>query len=219
MELLLPAALMSAFVTGLTGSVHCALMCGPLACAGAGGSRSGSAIAGWHLGRLFSYALVGALLGAIGRGVSLALTDSVQRVLPFVMAAGLLLTAFDVTKRLGPLPLIGRGARALTSVAAKLAPLERSFLFGVATPLLPCGLLYGLFLAAMASAHPLSGALIMVVFSLGAVPAVVGVQLGAARLAQSERWTFVLRRAVPVAAAVVLVVRALMARADTVACG
>jgi uncharacterized protein len=220
MELtILLAAGTSAFVTGATGSVHCALMCGPLACAGMGRERTVGSVAGWHVGRITAYVLMGALLGAVGRGLSATLVSSVQRVLPWMMAAGLLIAAFDLSKRVGPVPFLGRGAKALVRLAGQVDPTMRSFLLGLATPLLPCGLLYGLFLAAVASASALSGGLLLGAFALGALPAVLTVQLGMQRVTVSPRVSFVLRRVVPMAAAVVLVARALLMRPDVAQCG
>lgn len=213
------AAATSAFVTGVTGSVHCALMCGPLACAGMGRERSAGTVAGWHVGRITAYVLIGALLGAVGRGLSATVLTSAQRVLPWMMAAGLLIAAFDLSKRLGPIPFVGRGAKALVMASGKVDPTTRSFLLGLATPLLPCGLLYGLFLAAVASASAVSGGLLLGAFALGALPAVLTVQLGMKRVTVSPRVSFVLRRVVPVAAAAVLIARALLMRPDVAQCG
>lgn len=214
---MLLAAAIAALVTGATGSLHCALMCGPLACAG-GTSRAG--VLGWQVGRLSSYVLMGAALGAIGRGVSQLVLSEAQRVLPWVMAAGLLITAFDLTKRLPAIPGVSRvtgffAARARTQAS----PGARAFLFGVLTPLLPCGLLYGLFLAAIATADAWSGAALLGAFALGALPALLAVQLGASRLSLSPRVTFIARRLVPVAAAVVLIARALLTRPEVGQCG
>ncbi|MFT3710335.1 MAG: sulfite exporter TauE/SafE family protein [Archangium sp.] len=206
----------TAAVTGATGSVHCALMCGPLACASMGQHRGASAVIGWQLGRLFSYVLLGAAFGALGRGVSSVFLESVTPVLPWVMAIGLVIASLDVGKRLRALPFARRGASTIVAKAnQQQSPLARSFLFGVATPLLPCGLLYGLFLAAMASGGALEGAVLLGAFALGAMPALLGAQLGLAKL-NLPPWV---RRVVPLAAAAVLIVRALLARGEVAHCG
>jgi sulfite exporter TauE/SafE len=208
--------LLGALVAGATGSVHCALMCGPLACASMGTQRSAGAVAGWQVGRLFSYVLIGAALGAVGRGVSHLFLESISRVLPWVMAAGLIATALDLTRHLRALPFTRRGASSIVRAASsQRSPLARSFLFGVATPLLPCGLLYGIFLAAMASGGSLDGALLLGAFALGALPALLTAQLGLSKLTLAP-WV---RRVVPLAAAAVLIARALFARAEVGHCG
>lgn len=211
----------SALVAGATGSLHCALMCGPLACAGlpASGAERRIAAVGWHLGRVVAYTVVGLMLGALGRGVSQGLMLSVQPVLPWVMAAGLVITALDLAKHARPLPGVARISKALARAGAKTTPATRSFLLGAATPFLPCGLLYGLFLAAIATGSPWGGAAVLGSFALGALPALAAVQVGAKRLEASPRLTLVMRRVVPLAAAAVLIVRALMTKDDPAQCG
>jgi uncharacterized protein len=215
--MLATAGALSALVAGVTGSLHCALMCGPLACSTKGASRA--AAVSWHVGRVTAYTFVGLLLGALGRGVSSGLMISVQPVLPWVMAAGLTITALDLARHARPLPGVKWVSTSLVRLGAKLEPATRSFLLGAATPFLPCGLLYGLFLAAIATGTPWGGAAVMGAFSLGAIPAIAALQLGAHRLTLSPRLNLFARRVVPLTAAVVLVVRALMTRADVAKCG
>ena len=201
----------SAAVAGVTGSLHCALMCGPLACAPlpkAGPQRKRAAVA-WHLGRVLAYLSVGALLGGLGAGVARALTVSVQPYLPWVMAAGLVVTALDLARHVKPLPGVAGISRALARWGAKLPPSGRAFALGAATPFLPCGLLYGIFLAALATGSALGGAAVLGAFSLGAVPLLTGVQVGAQAWNRWPAAANVLRRAVPLAAAILLIVRAL----------
>ncbi|MFZ5445504.1 MAG: sulfite exporter TauE/SafE family protein [Myxococcota bacterium] len=214
------AGAVSALAAGLTGSLHCALMCGPLACAGLPreGAKTQAAIA-WHVGRLAAYAVVGLALGLLGRTVSAALLVSVQPVLPWVMAAGLVITAFDLARHVRPIPGVGNVSKALARAGAKLDPTLRTLLLGAATPFLPCGLLYGLFLSAIATGTPWGGAAVMFAFGLGAVPAIAAVQIGAQRLSISPRAATWLRRLVPLAAAAVLIVRALMTKDDPAQCG
>ncbi len=210
--MLATAGALSALVAGVTGSLHCALMCGPLACA-----ARGSPLA-WHLGRVAAYSFVGLLLGALGRGVSRGLLFSIQPVLPWLMAAGLVITALDLARHLRPLPGVKWISTALVRLAAKVQPITRSFLLGAATPFLPCGLLYGLFLAAIATGTPWGGAAVMGAFALGAIPALAALQLGAHKLTLSPRLNVLARRFVPLAAAVLLVIRALMTRAEVPHC-
>jgi sulfite exporter TauE/SafE len=210
---LVAAGASSALAAGLTGSLHCGLMCGPLACAAvsSGARPAPSLVAAWHAGRTAAYALVGLLLGLAGQGVSRALAFSVQPYLPWVMAAGLVITGLDLARHVRPLPGVGRVSGWLATVGRSLPPVGRSAALGAATPFLPCGLLYGIFLAALATNSALGGALVLGAFSLGAVPVLVAVQLGARGL---DRWptaALVLRRAVPLVAAAVLIARAVLA--------
>jgi sulfite exporter TauE/SafE len=209
---LVAAGASSAVAAGLTGSLHCGLMCGPLAWAGVGtAGPKASLVATWHLGRTAAYAVVGLLLGLAGQGVARGLTFSVQPYLPWVMAAGLVVTGLDLARHVRPLPGVGRIARALAQAGRAAPPWGRALALGAATPFLPCGLLYGMFLAALATNSALGGAAVLGAFSLGAVPVLVAVQLGARGF---DRWptaALVLRRAVPLVAAAVLIARAVLA--------
>ena len=205
----------AALVLGATGSAHCALMCGPLACA-AGGSTSGRprrrAAAAWHLGRVASYVLAGALLGAVGHGLTQhSATQALRGALPWILAAGLVASALELGRRVPVLPWLGRATRAVGRLAARLSPSGRGLALGAVTPLLPCGLLYGLFLAAAAAGSSRGGALLMGAFALGATPALVAVQGGSNVLQRWPRAALVLRRSVPLLAAAVIVWRALHA--------
>lgn len=209
----------SALVAGLTGSLHCGLMCGPLAGAAMGGSGPKGRLAlAWHLGRIGAYTLVGLLLGLASQALSLAISFSVQPYLPWVMALGLIVTAFDLGNRLRPLPGVAQISRGLARASGRWPPWARAAALGAATPFLPCGLLYGIFLAALATNSAAGGALVMAAFSLGAIPLLVAVQLGARSL---DRWptaALVLRRVVPLVAAVILIFRAVLAQQSAAQC-
>lgn len=205
----------AAFAAGLTGSLHCTLMCGPLACAplpAAGAGRRRAALA-WHAGRLAAYLAVGAALGAAGGGLVKALAERVQPYLPWVMAVGLAATALELGRRLPALPGLTRAGRALAALGARTTPAGRALALGAATPLLPCGLLYGLFIAAVGAGSSAGGALVMGLFGVGSVPGLAAAQAGTAWSGRYPRAERVLRRAVPLVAAAVLVFRALAAPA------
>ncbi len=209
----------SALIAGATGSLHCALMCGPLACAGlsTGTGRRLDAVA-WQAGRIGGYAIVGLALGALGTGLSRALTTSVQPVLPWIMAAGLIATALELGKRVRPPRVLLRVSTALVRLGARLTSRRRSFVMGLSTPFLPCGLLYGVLLAAVATSSALGGATVMAAFALGAVPALFLVQAGAASASRWPTVTWALRKAVPLTAAGVLMWRAVMAQTQGPGC-
>lgn len=217
MDALLLAAVGGAFVTGLTGSVHCLMMCGPLACAavprgttGGGPGAVRTATLAYQGARIASYAAVGGLLGALGGGVALALSVSIRPYLPWVMAAALLASVFQLGKRLRPLPGLSKLIAAITRAGAKFSVGVRAGVIGGVTPLLPCGLLYGVFAAALSSSSAAAGMAVMGAFALGALPALVAAQLGLSRVNFQNRWLdFTLRRAVPLAAAFTLMYRSL----------
>lgn len=208
----LVAGALGALTVGLTGSVHCFLMCGPLACAGlpsVRGPERYSALLAYQGARFLAYALVGGLLGTLGGGVTRALAVSTRPYLPWLMAAALVASALEVGKRLPPLPGLARAARAISRWSAKFSWAGRAGAMGAVTPLLPCGLLYGVFTVALASGSFGGGALVMGAFALGGLPALLGAQLQTGLWSNRPRLSaFLFRRAMPLLAAAVLVFRA-----------
>ena len=214
----------TAVVAGATGSGHCALMCGPLACVTGGPGSDGArrkAAQAWHLGRIVAYVAVGALLGAFGRGVSLVLTEAARRYVGWLMVVGLVLMALEVGKRLPAIPGLRNISRLIAFSGEKFSPAVRALLRGAATPFLPCGLLYGAFVMAIGAGSAPSGALVMGAFGLGAIPALALVQAQGRRLADypcSPRARRVAARVVPLLAAGLLVWRTLAASGSAPPC-
>lgn len=171
-----PSLLLGALVAGLVGSPHCVAMCGGLAGAGAQGKLSGAA---WHLGRLLTYAALGALAGSFGRAlpgpawVPLALSSA------FLLFFALRLGGWAPT-------LASGGAHRLAAFAGRalrLGGVSGRLAFGMVTGLLPCGLVYAALALPVASGDALQGALAMVLFGLGTVPALAAASAGLRRLA------------------------------------
>lgn len=200
-------------MVGITGSVHCLLMCGPLACATlplAPAAERRSAIAGYQAARVASYTLVGGVFGALGGGVANMLAVSTRPYLTWIMALALLASAFELGKRLRPLPGISQLFRLIGRNGAKLSFTARAAAMGASTPLLPCGLLYGVLAAALTASSFVSGALITFAFSLGGLPALIGAQFGSGLLKWDKPiFSILFRRVLPLAGAAVLIWRAL----------
>jgi len=173
------------FALGLAGSLHCVQMCGPLVLsfgltmAGAPRLRQAAAHAAYHVGRLLTYAALGALAGALGTGVafagaaaglqnSAAITGGV-----LMIGAGLLLSG---AVRGNGLVKIGRASR-LSRFAGKLlriSSLRGRFATGLLMGLLPCGLIYGALLRSVATASPWAGAANMAAFGVGTAAPLFG---------------------------------------------
>lgn len=218
-----PAAVggfLAAAAVGIASSFHCFLMCGPLACAGLGGmTRKSKPILAYHLGRTSAYALVGAFLGAVGGQISDALPVSLQRFFPWLMAVALVLSAFDLGKWLPAIPGLGRLVGRLGRLSAGASPVVRSASIGALTPLLPCGLLYGIYAAALASGSWMSGSLVMFGFALGSGPALLLAQGPMGLLSRLPRPVAVgIRRGLPLVAAAGLVYRAIFVTPETPSC-
>jgi sulfite exporter TauE/SafE len=174
------AFLTGAFVAGLLGSAHCLGMCGGFAAAC--GSTPGG-LPAWHAGRIGTYALLGALAGAMG-----ALVPG-PAWLPATLAALLLLWFTLALAGLVPEPrLVPPGLTRAGIRAAGSRALGSQIIFGVANGFLPCGLVYSALGLAVAAGTPLGGALAMAAFGLGTTPALSLAALGLRRAVMASPW-------------------------------
>ncbi len=183
-------ALLPALLLGLFGSSHCALMCGGVASLLCGGlvplgrrSRSVRLTLAYNVGRVGSYAALGALVGAFGSILDRTpLAGTVAAALRLgagvlVVGAGLylagLLPRFAAIERVGA-PVWRRVqplARRLLPAKTVAAALGVGALWG----LLPCGLVYAALGLALASGTPASGAVTMLAFGAGTLPVLLAV--------------------------------------------
>ena len=159
--------LSQSFLFGLLNSVHCAAMCGPLAACLVG---SGRVRLLYHIGRTSAYAGAGAVFGAAGVLLGAERLPGQGAAVTLVLAATLLAFAFGLDRRLGALPGIGRVLQHVTARLRALPAGARAMALGALTPLLPCGVLYGIYGAALLSGAWTSGALVMAGFAAGSLP-------------------------------------------------
>lgn len=190
-------ALAGPLVFGLLGSVHCVGMCGGIAGALALGAvrrtDRGSPVPSLLVlgaGRIASYATAGLVAGTVGLGV-VGLLGSYGPAL-LRMAGGLLL--FAVALAVGGTSRLSLALEHLgTTVWRRLVPLAglataaplgrtRAFALGVLWGWIPCGLVYAALAWAATAGDPAHGALRMVAFGLGTLPATLLTGAAAARL-------------------------------------
>lgn len=160
----------SAFMAGLVGSLHCIGMCGGFAIACGGRARDTVL---WHAGRTTTYAILGALAGAFG-----SLIPGPGWVVAVI--SGLLIAWFAAgLAGLVPEPHVSiPGVKHLATNLAARTNMAARFGFGMATGLLPCGLVYASLAIPVASGNPVVGALAMSAFGFGTAPALTAVALG-----------------------------------------
>jgi sulfite exporter TauE/SafE len=200
----------AAFVAGLVTSLHCAGMCGPLACAVLPARReqgdAATAATTYQLARMVSYTALGALAGGLGRMPLALFSASVLKWLPWlgvVFFVGLALR-WD---RFGPkLPILGRLYMAISGRLRGYPPAATSAALGLATPLLPCGPLYFLLALALLAGSVARGAEFMLAFGLGTVPLlwVAQTQFGRLQRRLSPRWSGRIRVGLSLAAALIV---------------
>jgi len=208
----------SLFVAGLVGSAgHCVGMCGPfvlaqsvsrLEASPAAEMRefhrlAGGALVPYHLGRMTTYAGLGAAAGALAGGV-IDLTGLRWLSAVLLCLAALFFLGYAVRRLGGLLPWLSVGGEGWWSrtIGEAAKPLfgrpvgVRGYALGVALGFLPCGLLYGAIAAAAARGGALTGALAMIAFALGTVPALVAV--GLAGHVAGRQWQFLAAWVTPV---------------------
>jgi sulfite exporter TauE/SafE len=188
-----PLSVAAAFVAGLAGSGHCLAMCGGLSSALALHARADARqVTVMHAGRLMSYALAGALVGAVAGlgGEAVSLLIDLRRIAVGVRwVSALVLLAMAITLLTPCKPLAGLervGARLwrhLAPLTRRLPanPWVRAGLLGALWGFLPCGFVYTLLLFAALAGNPLASALTLAAFGLGTLPLMLGPGVFAAR--------------------------------------
>lgn len=198
------------------GFAHCGPMCGPFVLMQVADREAAAPMlrrlsAGlrpaYHLGRLTTYAGLGAVAGGLGGSfVALSHFRWAISALLALAAASFLFQALGAAARFLRLPfavalgarlgdLIARAAQTISRGASGSYDGARGFLLGVVLGFLPCGFLYAALIAAVATGNALAGGLAMLAFGLGTVPALAAVGLLGAGLAQ--RWRRVAAAALP----------------------
>lgn len=163
----------AAIVAALVGSPHCLGMCGALACAASGRP---SHVVGYHAGRIGTYAVLGAISGALGDVI-----PGPPWLGPGVAAVLLVGFAGSLAGWL-PEPAAIPGLASVGVRLAARADLGSRVGFGVVNGLLPCGLVYSSLALAVAAADPIGGALVMTVFGLFTLPALLAATFGLRRV-------------------------------------
>ena len=167
------------FMAGLMGSAHCIGMCGGFVVSIGATSRSlrenlvkQTLYSG---GRAFTYSVLGALAGFGGLRLM-----NVNAYVPAALAilAGLFLVYQGlVTTQWIRRPTVASKPPCVTGsifgAMMRGSSKVHSFLAGVMTGFLPCGLLYGMLAGAASTSNPLHGALLMAVFAGGTVPVMI----------------------------------------------
>ena len=184
----------AAFVTGLLGSAHCFGMCGGLSGLFAVNTSVASLRRNipmaftYNLGRVLSYAFLGAVVALVGQ----AFVDSIPRLAaPVRLASGLLIVIVGLQVAFGwrfLAPVEKAGAKLWNRIApaAKgllpVTSMPKALGLGLLWGWLPCGLVYSVLLLAASTANALDGGLVMIAFGVGTMPAMIATGISASKL-------------------------------------
>jgi sulfite exporter TauE/SafE len=192
---------------GFVGSLHCLGMCGPLVMAyslhirPAGGrpmeisslwSKGLSHHIAFHLGRLFTYGLLGALSAGLAHLVEFNQFFSDLRG-GVTLGGGILMVLFGlVLLKVIPLrvPSVGKGSffSRLFPALFQSQSLPSKLALGVATGFLPCMLSWAMIIKAATTQNPIMGFFTMAFFGLGTIPVLFFTGLSASLLTLKIRF-------------------------------
>lgn len=182
-----------AFLMGLLGSLHCAVMCGPLMLSLPIEKRSiwsaGFNLLLYQTGRILIYTLMGGLAGWLGSTFSIIAN---QKLLSIIL--GLLLISFKL------LQFSSNYSKRLSSFQFKLiSPISKlmgklfgfplwEFFAGILNGIIPCGMVYLALATAVNSASTINGLQFMFLFGLGTLPLLMIISLGGVYLRKYIRF-------------------------------
>lgn len=184
---MLASAIIWGLTLGLASSLHCAGMCGPIGCAfmlmGPAPADRGAVavrVSLLQLGRVMAYGLGGLAFGVFGAGLYGQLNFSAAHGALQVLAAMVIIWMGLTTA--GLVPSLAMADRMLAPMAGTMArwrssPLlatpEMAVVAGLVWGLTPCAMVYTALFNSLLTGDPLLGAVLMLSFGLGTVPAVV----------------------------------------------
>jgi len=199
--------LFSAFIIGLIGSGHCIAMCGGITTMLTSALPSSNKydsqqipvnnqnntfrknnktilVVCYNLGRIASYALIGAIVGFTGsiaaKNIGMPLAGLRIFSAIFIVLLGLYLGQWLMW--LNRIEALGKHLwRYISPLASKAIPVNsplKALTLGAVWGWLPCGLVYSTLTWALASGNMLTGASIMIFFGLGTLPALLTLSIG-----------------------------------------
>jgi sulfite exporter TauE/SafE len=187
-------SLMSAFLVGLLGGGHCVGMCGGIVGAVSMHLPQSKSkvpfLLSYNVGRILSYTFAGVIAGLVG-----ASSFFLKHVLPIqhvlygisslmLIALGLYLA--DIWHGVTHLEGAGKGIwKTLQPYSKRYIPaqnIKQAFFLGSLWGWLPCGLVYSVLIAAIATGSAINGGLLMLAFGLGTLPTLLTMGMAAVRL-------------------------------------
>ncbi len=208
----------SAFLMGLLGSTHCVAMCsGIVGVLSQKASNPVPAFSGkivgvvltYNAGRIGSYCCIGVLAGFVGE-FGFGFLDSETTLFYSRLLTSIFMASFAVYLMGWPsfLPYLEKKGqsiwRLISPLTRKLIPirsLPQSFLLGLIWGWLPCGLVYSAVALSLSTTKAAYGAITMLSFGLGTLPALLLMGLASQKLTHLKKSTKIRQ----IAAAIVFV--------------
>lgn len=182
-----------AFLMGLVGSLHCAVMCGPLVLSLPLAQKSSwytfAQILLYQFGRTLTYTLLGLLIGYLGSSFKFFATQETLSI--FIGIALILFTVLQLSRRY--VSYFGKVYAHMLNPISKLMGKVFNlpfwgFLAGMLNGLIPCGMVYLALATALNLANYHEGATFMLLFGLGTSPMMIFISLGGIHLKKYFRF-------------------------------
>lgn len=169
---------------GFLGSFHCIGMCGPINLALPLGNRFNFKFFyktfQFHIGRILTYTLLGAVFGGLGFGLKIAgLQQSISIAIGILMVLSVLLPkTLKIFKKTESF-YVNLTRKVKLHLGRILGARNSSVIFvaGFLNGLLPCGLVYLGIAGAIATGNYFDGGIFMAFFGIGTLPAILGLLL------------------------------------------
>ena len=171
------ALIVSALILGLGSGFHCIGMCGPIALSM--GLTKQQALnfhlqnTTYNLGRIVTYAFLGAVLGIVGEGFNVAGIQQYLTVGVGILLIVMALFSFGGKDFASKIPFL---SKFLLSIKINLGKYLQKpgyssrFITGILNGFLPCGMVYMALTASLAAGGVWQGAAFMALFGLGTFP-------------------------------------------------
>lgn len=167
------------FIVGITASFHCISMCGGIMLTQTAmpdkmiADNKIKAIvpaAFYNVGRVLSYTLMGAIVGAVGSVITVK--PSAKGIIFIVIGLFMVLMSLqmmNIIPRLEKVPFrLPQSCSLPQSIRSRYS--TKPLIIGLLTGLMPCGQLQSMQLYALSTGSAVSGAISMFIFSIGTVP-------------------------------------------------
>lgn len=174
--------LWTGLILGLVSSFHCVGMCGPIAFLlpiDRNNKAKGTAqVMTYHLGRIFAYALIGLVIGLLGKGFNLL---GVQQYVSIIIGVGMLLiitlpyTAKKLKFNIAWYHRLLQKIKSQIGLNLKNKTLDTFLSLGFLNGFLPCGMVYIAAFTTLTLGSLWQGSLYMMIFGLGTIPLMTAV--------------------------------------------
>ncbi|KMQ66825.1 cytochrome C biogenesis protein [Chryseobacterium angstadtii] len=186
--------ILSAIALGFASGFHCIGMCGPIALSMGLTKKQATNFylqnLTYQFGRIFTYSLLGAILGIVGEGFEMAGFQQYLTIIAGVLLIIMALFSFGGKDFASRIPFLSKFLFSVKSNLGRLlqkADYRSRFTTGILNGFLPCGMVYMALTASLASGGIWQGASYMALFGLGTLPFMFAVVLAGNLMNQAFR--------------------------------